>query len=88
MINQAKVPLSTEILNRKNGVFNSSIDGLNLVWDDDQILEMITEEAQDQKVSFEKKHEPIENLLDDNDFEQEESLDTEASIPQFTFGQQ
>ena len=52
MINQAKVPLSTEILNRKNGVFNSSIDGLNLVWDDVQILEMITEESQDQKMSF------------------------------------
>ena len=46
MINQASasnVPLSTEILNRKNGVFDSSIAGLNLVWDDDQILDMITE---------------------------------------------
>ena len=81
MINQAKVPYSTEILNRKNGVFNSSIDGLNLVWDDDQILDMITEESQDQKISYEKKHEPIENLLNDIDFEHEKSLDTDASVP-------
>ena len=81
MIDQAKVPLSTEILNRKNGVFNSSIEGLNLVWDDDQILDMITEESQDQKISYEKKHEPIENLLNDIDFEHEKSLDTDASVP-------
>ena len=80
-----QVPLSTQIINEKKGVFNATIDGLNLVWDDDQILFAISQQF---KGNCATNEDPSSTILgNDNTVHDATLLDTHVDVPQFTFGQ-